>query len=241
MKKSIIALLSVALIYACNQPEKKESATTMGPVADSSGFVSLFDGKDLAGWDFDSTVWRVENGVAVGEVTPQRPLDHNSFLVWKGGTPGDFEFMAEYRISDSGNSGVQYRSETLADLPHAVKGYQADIDGPNQWTGQNYEERGRGFLALRGQIAKMGNDGKAQVTGSLGNGDSLRSVIHVRDWNEIRIVAKGNHYVHYINGVPMSDFTDEDTAHRKMSGVLALQVHVMPSMKVEYRNIRLKQ
>ena len=84
-------------------------------------------------------------------------------------------------------------------------------------------------------------DGKVQVTGSLGDGDSLKSVIHNKDWNEIHIVAKGNHMQHFVNGIPMADFTDEDTAHRKMSGIIALQVHVMPSMKVEYRNIRIKQ
>ena len=241
MNKLIIAATATFFLLSCNQPEKSDAPATIAPAADSSGFMSLFDGKSLAGWDYDSTVWRAENGVAIGEVTPERPLKTNSFLVWKGGMPADFEFKAEYRISDSGNSGVQYRSETLADIPHAVKGYQADIDGPNQWTGQNYEERGRGFLALRGQKATMGNDGKVQVTGSLGNGDSLKTVIHNKDWNEIWIVAKGNHMQHYINGVPMADFTDEDTAHRKSSGVIALQVHVMPSMKVEYRNIRIKQ
>ena len=239
--KHILFSSAIALLLSCNQAQQKATPVTIAPPADSTGFTSIFDGKDLAGWDFDSTVWRVENGAAVGEVTPDRPLKTNSFLVWKGGSPADFEFKAEYRISDSGNSGVQYRSEMVADIPHAVKGYQADIDGPNQWTGQNYEERGRGFLAMRGQRAMMGNDGKVQVTGSLGDGDSLKSVIHNKDWNEIHIVAKGNHMQHYVNGVPMADFIDEDTAHRKSSGIIALQVHVMPSMKVEYRNIRIKQ
>ena len=162
-------------------------------------------------------------------------------MIWRAEKPADFEFIADYRISAGGNSGVQYRSEEVKDIPYAVKGYQADIDGANQYTGQNYEERGRGFLARRGQKVTFGLDGKAAQTDSLGNSDSLKTHIRVDDWNEIHIVAKGNHMQHYINGILMSEFTDNDTAHRKSDGILAFQVHVLPSMKVEFRNIRYKK
>ena len=85
----------------------------------------------------------------VGEVTPETLLERNSFIVWKGGTPADFELKMEYRVSPEGNSGINYRSVKVPGVAHALKGYQLDIDGPGQWTGQNYEERGRTFLALR--------------------------------------------------------------------------------------------
>ena len=107
------------------------------------GFVSIFDGKSLNGWEGDSTYWRVENGSIVGEITPATLLKRNSFLIWRGGTPADFELTLEFKISQAGNSGINYRSEELKDLPFAVKGYQLDIDGANRYTGQNYEERGR--------------------------------------------------------------------------------------------------
>ena len=114
------------------------------------GFVSIFDGKTLNNWEGDPTYWRVENGNLVGEITPQTLLKTNSFIIWKGGEPANFELKGEFNITEKGNSGINYRSEKLPDVPFALKGYQADIDGANRYTGQNYEERGRTTLAYRG-------------------------------------------------------------------------------------------
>ena len=70
--------------------------------------------------------------------------------------------------------------------------------------------------------------------------DSLKSLIHTADWNEIRIVAKGNSLRHFINGNLMSDVTDNDGKQRKLKGLIGFQVHAGPPMKVEYRKIRIK-
>ena len=124
---------------------------------DESGFVQIFDGKTLAGWQGDTNYWRVEDGELIGEVTPTNLLKVNSFIVWHGGEPRDFELKVEYRISARGNSGINYRSEMATNGPWTMRGYQADIDGANKYTGQNYEENGRTFhAALRGQIAPCG-------------------------------------------------------------------------------------
>ncbi len=93
----------------------------------------------------------MEDGCLVGEIKPDKLLKTNSFIIWKGGAPADFELILEFRIETAGNSGINYRSEKLTDVPHALRGYQADIDGKNNYTGQNYEERGRTTLAYRGQ------------------------------------------------------------------------------------------
>lgn len=216
---------------------------------DEEGFVQIFDGQTLDGWEGDTSLWRAENGSLVGEITPGNSLENNSFIIWQGGEPADFEFKAGFRISESGNSGVNYRSELLEDIPNALKGYQADIDGAARYTGQNYEEKGRTTLAYRGQKvtipdaegASKGNAWTAaEVTGSLGDTDSLKTGVKLNDWNEIHIIAKGNLLQHYVNGILMSEVTDNDTKHRKLSGKLGVQVHVGPPMKVEYRNIRLK-
>jgi hypothetical protein len=205
------------------------------------GFKKIFDGKTMKNWEADTSHWRIENGAFVGEVTKEKQLKSNTFLIYRGDTPGDFEFKAEYRISPEGNSGVQYRSEMVENVPYGLKGYQADIDGANRYTGQNYEERGRGFLAMRGEQSVLKEGQKPTITGSVGNSDELKSKIKKDDWNEIHIIAKGNHILHYINGVLMSETTDEDTSKRKISGLIGLQVHVMPKMKVEYREIYLKK
>jgi hypothetical protein len=225
----ILIMFMVSITQSCTSQKKDD------------GFVKIFDGKTLNGWDADTSFWRVENGVIVGQVFPGKLPIANTFLIWKDGQPADFEFKAEYRISSEGNSGVQYRSEELKDIRYALKGYQADIDGADQYTGQNYEERGRGFLAMRGQKVILKANQKPVVTGSVGNSDSLRALIRKDDWNEIHIIAKGNKMQHFINGVLMSEAVDEDTANSKSSGLLGMQVHVLPKMKVEYRNIFLKK
>jgi hypothetical protein len=225
----LLIMFMMSITQSCTSQNKED------------GFVKIFDGKTLNGWDADTSFWRVENGVVIGQVLPGKPLKTNTFLIWKGGQPADFEFKAEYRISPEGNSGVQYRSEELKDIRYALKGYQADIDGADQYTGQNYEERGRGFLAMRGQKVVLRTNEKPVITGSVGNPDSLKALIKKGDWNEIHIIAKGNKMQHFINGVLMSEAIDEDTVNSKSSGLLGMQVHVMPKMKVEYRNILLKK
>lgn len=223
------------------------------------GFVRIFDGKTLNGWQGDPTYWRVENGNLVGEITPATLLKTNSFIVWQGGEPGDFEFKGEFNITADGNSGINYRSDRLTDVPFALRGYQADIDGKNRYTGQNYEERKRTTLAYRGQKTTIpAYTGAATpeavranvksnawtgltVTGSLGSSDSLKTLIKSEDWNKFHLVVKGNRLQHYINGVLMSDVTDNDTVNGKSKGLLGVQVHVGPPMKVQYRNLMLKQ
>ena len=213
------------------------------PVAtnDESGFVQIFDSKTLAGWAGDTNYWRVENGALVGEITPANLLKVNSFIVWRGGETRDFELRVEYRISANGNSGINYRSEMATNFePWAMRGYQADIDGRNQYTGQNYEEKGRTFLALRGQATRQVNDQLPQIIGSLGTSEELCSLIKTNDWNEYHLIVSGNVLTHILNGRVMSVVVDEDAANRKFDGQLGVQVHVGPPMKIEYRNFRLK-
>lgn len=204
------------------------------------GFKKIFDGKSMKNWEADTAYWRIENETFIGEVSAAKPLKTNTFMIYRGEVPENFEFKAEYRISPEGNSGVQYRSERVENIPYALKGYQADIDGANRYTGQNYEERGRGFLAMRGEQSVLKEGQKPTITGHVGNSDELKAKIRNNDWNQIHIVANGNHILHYINGVLMSETTDEDATKRKMTGLIGLQVHVMPKMTVEYREIYLK-
>jgi hypothetical protein len=245
---SICTMLVVLILISC-----KTSGLSQG----KNGFVKIFDGKTLNGWEGDRTYWRAENGSLVGEITPTTLLKTNSFIVWKGGMPADFELTLDFKITKAGNSGINYRSVTVQDVPYALRGYQADIDGAMMYTGQNYEERGRTTLAYRGQKTTIRPQSDAQVqvrskvknnawtdvdvTGSFGTSDELKQKVKSEDWNTLRIVAKGNHLQHYINDILMSDVTDDDKVFGKSKGLLGMQVHVGPPMKVEYRNIMLKQ
>jgi hypothetical protein len=210
-------------------------------VADREGFEPIFDGTSLKGWDGDMAFWRVENGVIVGETTKENPLKQNTFLIWRGGSPADFELKLDWKMNAT-NSGIQYRSVELPEVGKFVlKGYQADIDFQNTYTGQLYEERGRGFLALRGQATEIPDGKKARVIGKIKNGDDAKGAIKINDWNTLHIIAQGNTLIHILNGQVTSVVIDDDPKARAMSGLLGFQIHVGPPMRVEFRNIALRK
>lgn len=205
---------------------------------DEAGFKAIFNGKDLTGWDGDPKLWRVEDEAIVGETTKENPTKGNTFLIWKDGEVDDFELRLSYRIK-GGNSGIQYRSKRHNDW--VVGGYQADIDSGDTYSGILYEERGsRGVMAGRGERAIFDKEGKKSAERFAESGD-LQKEIKKEDWNDYLIVAKGMKFQHYINGKLMSETTDNDPKKQVQSGILALQLHAGPPMKVEFKNIRLRR
>ena len=211
---------------------------------DEAGFQPIFDGKSLEGWEGDPKYWRVENGSLVGEITPETVVRSNTFIVWRGGRPRDFELKLDYRITPDGNSGINYRSVIIPDPvtpanKFAMRGYQCDLDGRKRYPGNNYEEKGRLFLALRGQVTHVVGGRKPIVLSTFGDPDELSK--HVTDeWNSVHLIIRGNTLTHMINGRLMSVVIDDDAPNRPVDGLIGVQVHVGPPMKVEYRNIRLK-
>ncbi|MEX0689375.1 MAG: family 16 glycoside hydrolase [Pirellulales bacterium] len=206
--------------------------------ADDS-LVPIFDGKSLAGWEGKPEFWRVEEGVIIGETTAENPTKGNTFLIWRAGLVDDFELVFQYRISDKGNSGVQYRSKDFGDF--VVGGYQADFEGGPTYSGITYEEKGRGILCPRGQRVTIAADGNKTPGEPIGDTAELQKAIKPGEWNEYRIVAKGPKLQHVINGQLMSEAKDEQEGKRAVQGVLALQLHAGPPMKVEVKDIRLKR
>ena len=242
MNCPLLACIGISLTLAA--PVACAAAPTAAPDAD---FRSIFDGRSLAGWQGDPKYWRVEDGCLVGEVTPATVMKQNSFIIWRGGLTRDFELKLEYRITAKGNSGINYRSVEVTGQPFALRGYQADLDGqdrnkpPLRHTGQNYEERGRTFLARRGEMVRVDAGATPSVIASLGSSESLAALIKSDDWNEVHLIARGHVLTHIFNGRVMSIVVDDDPANRRLEGLLGVQVHVGPPMKVEFRNIRLKQ
>jgi len=209
--------------------------------ADESGFVPLFDGTSLAGWEGKPEFWRVEDGAIVGETTAEKPTQGNTFLIWRQGALDDFELALRYRLT-GGNSGVQYRSRELTDVgPFVVGGYQGDFESGTKYSGILYEEKGRGILAERGQRITITADGRKVPGEPIGTAEDLQKSIRQGDWNELRIVAQGPKLRHFINGQLMSETVDEQEGKRALEGILALQLHAGPPMKVEFKDIRLKR
>lgn len=222
------------------------------PFTNRDGFEQIFDGATLKGWDGDPKFWRAEGGAIVGETTADNKLTENTFLIWRGGEPADFELKLEYRINAT-NSGIQIRSVHLPPGPQAggggpiqgkwvLKGYQADIDVANRYTGQIYEERGRAFLAMRGQFSYIPDGGGPKVVGALQTTpDALQGIIKNNDWNQVHILARGNMITEILNGHVTSVVVDDDTKGRALKGLIGFQVHTGDPMKVEFRDVWLKK
>ncbi len=209
--------------------------------ADEPRFRPIFDGKTLNGWRGDENFWRVENGALVGESTPDNPCKKNTFLVWDQGEVDDFELKLKFRISGSpqANSGIQFRGIQRED-GHVI-GYQADIDKAGRWVGALYDEAtGRGVLAKRGQSTLINEQGERETEEFLA-ADELFSFVKQDDWNEYRITARGADMTLEINGHRMSQVTDHQAAHQDLIGLLALQLHAGPPMKIEFKEIELKR
>ena len=208
--------------------------------ADADSFEPIFNGKTLSGWEGDPTYWRVENGALVGEITPATLLKRNSFILWRGGEVEDFELKLQYRVSSKGNSGIGYRCVPIEGEPWAVRGYQADIEGDDNWTGINYEERGRTFLAHRGQKTIVEPGERPRLVEQFARPEELQARVRKNDWNDYHVIVRGSRMIHILNGHLMSEVLDRDGRLGQRRGLLGVQVHVGPPMMIEYRNILLK-
>ena len=224
----IRSLLCIALIIAA------------APLHAEEEFVELFNGKNLDGWKVDEKVWSVEKGFLTGKspAAKEDKLKANTFAIWDGGEVGDFELVAEFRLTGDNNSGIQYRSKpNPKNGPYSIVGYQADIHPAANYTGMLYDEGGRGIAAERGQQVTLKADDKKEVKALEGKFDP----VDLSDWTTLEVKAVGNRLIHKINGDVTVDVTDEDAKNAEAKGLLALQVHAGPDMKVQYRSVKLKK
>ncbi len=213
------------------------------------GMHSLFNGKDLSGWEGDPRLWSVVDGALHGETTAEKSTQGNTFLIWQDGVLGDFELRLAFRCNATNNSGIQYRSErvdTKSDSNRwVVAGYQHEIrnemDLPNV-AGFIYDERGkRGRLCLVGERAVWKAGGEKQVTETILSPEGFRKLFRLDDWNDVVIIGQGNRLRHYLNGHLVVDFTDDDPQLARREGVLALQLHAGAPMWVEFKELRWKE
>jgi hypothetical protein len=221
------------------------NVTLLDDRGSEAGFQSMFNGKDLTGWDGNPKLWSVKEGAITGRTTAENPAKGNTFLIWTNGTPGDFELRCSFKLvpGDShgfANSGIQYRSRIFDAANWVVGGYQADMEAGPDYTGILYEEKLRGIMALRGEKVVWTADDKKKVVGSVGDAADIEASLHKGDWNEYVVIAKGNHLQEFVNGKETVDVTDECEAKRALSGLIALQLHAGWPMMAQFKNLRIK-
>ena len=200
------------------------------------GFTSIFNGKDLSGWDGKPGWWSVEDGALTVESTPAKPCKECNYLIWRGGQPADFELLAEFKLSRGANSGVQLRSEERPNWD--TSGYQADMTGDGGLVGFVYHHK-RGLIAGRGEKASFAADGKKSVE-SLGAPAELLKHFKQGEWNTYHIICRGPEITLSVNDHLMCQITDHHATQAATRGIIALQMHPGPPMKIQFKNIRIK-
>ena len=206
------------------------------------GFVPIFNGKDLSGWQGEEGFWTVEDGAITGESTRENPVRLATYLMWQGEKVADFELRFSYRIP-AGNSGVQFRSRKLKNWD--ITGYQADFDAPNQWTGCLYDCNSHRadpdrVIGPRGQKVEIDAAGK-RTPSAIADPAKLLEHINKDGWNEYHVIARGPLITLKVNGHVMSLVIDREKGKAARSGTLAIQLHGGEPMKVQVKNLRLKR
>ena len=229
------ACLSVIVAFlSCVLPTTARSLAAEA----EEGFAQIFNGNDLTGWEGEPGYWSVEEGAITGQTTKQHPLDHPSYIFWRGGKPADFELRATYRfLGEWGNSGINFRSR---ELPHwDVKGYQADMEVGPVCSGTLYECNQRAVMNKRGEKVVIDENGKREVT-TLADSADLQKLIKSNDWNEYVVIARGPEIILKINGVVMTHIIDREKDKAAAEGLITLQIHPGSPMKVQFKNLRIK-
>lgn len=186
---------------------------TVGFLCAQDGFLPMFNGRNLDGWDGDPRLWKVEGGEVVGS-TDGIKIEGNTFLIAEK-EYGDFHLKLGVKLRNR-NSGIQFRSTRLPKW--VVKGLQADMAAGNWW-GSIYDEKGTRGVIVNGWT------------------DKAEKVVKPGEWNDYELYCKGDLIRIHVNGMLTAELRDTS----KMKGVLALQLHAGPEMEVRFRNVRIKE
>ncbi|WP_216849000.1 DUF1080 domain-containing protein [Pedobacter sp. L105] len=221
---------------------------------DHEGYVSLFNGKDLTGWDGNPRFWRVEDGAIVGESTKENPSG-NSYIAYKAMKAKDFTLKFEIKVEGKGGSGIQYRSQTgvpwLRPIPTSLgpvnlnwmmTGPQADFwPSEKYWTGQFYSENTpMRILAWRGQVVEGYGLKSKRLMGNIGDIMDLAKGVKLNGWNEYTVIARGGVFIHILNGQVMAVMIDDDPgSSNNQAGYIGIEIEQIT--KVAVKNIWIKK
>jgi hypothetical protein len=238
-------------------------------VKDHAGWTQIFDGATLGGWDGNPDVWKIDNGAIRAESTAQRRVG-STFLIWRGGEPGDFELKLEVKADADIHGGVFYRGKVgpppprppsagrastgaaarPAPPPFAVPadprwnviGYCLDFDYPLDNDGNVVDTaRSETQIGWRGYIVRMEASQRPRAIGVIGDRDAMKATIKPGGWNQLHIIARGSTLTHVVNGQVMAVLVDDDPAARQSAGVIALQIEQYGTGRISFRDIWLKQ
>ncbi len=211
---------------------------------DELGFRSLFDGQTLDGWQAvpasTANAWTVQDGVLVGDGS--RGVGYLIYMRDK--QLSNFELRFRYRFVGRGNSGVSIRAVHDPTKKRLFQSYHADLGhagiGKQILGAWDFHTPGRTeHRCHRGDRLTIDRQDKPTIT-PISDGLTTND-IRPGDWNDARIIARGNHFKFYINDKLASEFTEHLPAERRLlCGMLQLQIHD-PKMIVQFKDLRVKR
>ena len=221
MPRTLVPLLAALLVLGGCGDERAQSVPAAGAATAPAeeGFVSLFNGKDLSGWEGNPSVWRVEDHTIVGGSLNGNP--RNEFLA-STASYHDFILRLDYKLTGTSgfiNSGVQLRSQRLKEPANEMIGYQADIGVG--YTGSIYDESRRKKTIAPADAAQ------------------IKRLEKLGDWNHYEVRARGRNVVVVLNGEVTVDYTEPDTTLAQ-EGYFGLQIHGGAKSEVRFRDIRIQ-
>jgi hypothetical protein len=252
--------LSAQAQVATNNPTRPVLHFTEPDPLDFSnhdGYVSLFDGQSLKGWDGNPKFWSVHDGSIVGQSTPKNPCG-NTYLVYRDMKAKDFTLKFEMKIVGKGGSGFQYRSQTgipwlmpisarvisntgPVNLSWMMTGPQADFWPVKVYTGQFYSENTpMRIIAWRGEVVQSYGEQSKQLMGTIGDRQALGDLVHSNDWNQYTVIARGGTFIHIVNGQLMAVLVDDDpNSSNNQPGLFGIELESITQLYV--RNIWVKK
>ena len=227
-------------------------------INEHTGYKQIFDGKTLNGWDADTSIWRIEDGIMVGETLAGKPRGNN-YVVYRGDTTRNFDLKLQMKIEKGGGGGIQYRSVTGIpwtrpqpagqppyDQKFMMTGPQADFWFPvtpqtAAYTGQWYSENTmQGILAYRGQVTQALPGQTNRLVANIGDKRALGGYVNVNDWNDYEIIAREGVMMHIMNGQLMAVFIDDNKdSVNNQPGLIGFEIESEPC-KISVRNIWLR-
>lgn len=242
INSTLLYLLSASLIVlvALTVADANADEQVLKP---NQSKTAIFDGETLNGWQAVpadcASDWQVKNGMIVGTGTQQRL----SYLTWNNQNLTDFDLSLSYRLHGKGNTGIEVRSQADPSGKRPLIGYHADLGHPGigkhilgawdfHFTNRKEHRCDRGTNLVI-------NLGDEATRTKLVSPIEQEGILHDQ-WNQVRIVARKNHFKFFINGQLSSEFTDNYTNGQFSQGGIGLQVHD-PGMKVEFKDIYLTE
>ena len=218
------------------------------PAAGADGWISLFNGTDLTGWEGLEGYWSVVDGAIQCSETKEKSRQSDLILLASKDHPegfANFELHYSFRwLTPTGNSGMQIRGKIDKPENLHVGGYQADIDAGNGYTGIIYDEGGvaggRGIMSKRGDKTEYDAEGKRTNTPLEKSDAEIKATIKpISEWNDAVVVADGNHITYKLNGQLTTDLTDNSPKACK-DGVIGIQMHAGHTMVIQFKDLKIK-